>query len=284
MKSHLTIFFLVALIITSGYLGYDLYNTKLALNSTLNNLHSTSLNLDKANQDIIQKSSVIDSLKKEVSQLSGEIVGYQFEVAEKQQKIIESQNEISKLSQLTEEQKSKIDSLRSVLKDLDDTGNLISEYYHDTLILYDNSELYELFKPLWLQVADDPEDYSQLGIPFVYFRDESKKDEENIVLGQYSGLYDTIFIYNDASEVRVIYHEIAHMIYQRLFAENENNKEIWSNMYADLKQYNLLSSQYAYENELEGFAEEYSFYKTGLNPNQPEAVKDMFDQIDTSLR
>ena len=74
------------------------------------------------------------------------------------------------------------------------------------------------------------------------------------------------------------------MIYQRLFAENENNKEIWSDMYSDLKQYSLLSSQYAYENELEGFAEEYSFYKTGLNPNHPNAVKDMFDQIDTSLR
>ena len=284
MKSNLTAFFIIVLVITSGYLGYDLYNTKLTLNSTINNLQTTTLNLDKANQDIIQKASVIDSLKNEVSELSGEIVGYQFEVAEKQQKIIESQNEISKLSQLTAEQKSKIESLRNVLKDLDDTGNLISEYYHDTLILYDNSELYELFKPLWLQVADDPEDYSQLGIPFVYFRDESKKDEENIVLGQYSGLYDTIFIYNDASEVRVIYHEIAHMIYQRLFKENANNKEIWSNMYSDLKQYNLLSSQYAHENELEGFAEEYSFYKTNLNPNQPAAVKDMFEQIDASLR
>lgn len=283
MKTEVTVFFIILLVGTSSYLGYSLYDTEAKLNSTVTQLHSTIKDLESARQDIAQKTFKISSLEGEVGSLTGEVTSYKYEVAENQRKLIESAAEISKLSKITEEQKAKISSLRSVLKDLDKTGNLISEYYHDTLILYDNSQLYELFKPLFSQVADDKEDYSKLGIPFIYFRDQSKKNEEGIILGQYSGLYDTIFIYNDASQVSTIYHEIAHTIYQRFFAENVNNKKVWSDIYKDLKENNLLSTSYAYESEIEGFAEEYAVYKTNGNPNQPENVKSIFSQIDAAL-
>ncbi len=284
MKTEVTVFFIILLVGTSSYLGYSLYNTEMQLNSTITQLQSTISDLESARHDIAQKTSKISSLEGDVSSLTGEVTSYKYEVAEKQRKIIESQAEISKLSKIAEEQKKKIASLRDILRDLDKTGNLISENYYDTLILYDNSQLYELFKPLFAQVADDQEDYSQLGIPFIYFRDQSKKNEEGIILGQYSGLYDTIFIYNDASEVRTIYHEIAHIIYQRFFAENANNKQVWSDTYNYLKQNSLLSTSYGYESEIEGFAEEYSVYKTNANPSQPENVKSIFSQLDAALR
>ena len=274
---HLMLFSIVILIGSTSYLGYDLYNTKIELNntqielaSTTSQLKSTEADLEAANNDIAQKKSEISSLKGEVTGLI--------------QEVTQNLKEIGDLTKQSEEQKKDISRLRGILSDLDDTGNLISENYDETLILYDNSEMFELFKPLWQVVEAEKEEYSKLGIAFIYFRDESKKYEEQTVLGQYNTLFDTIFIYSDASSTRTIYHEIAHTIYKRVFEENQNNQEIWDNLYDQLKEAQLLSSQYAYTNELEGFAEEYAYYKTGLNANQPQAVKDLMEQVDESLR
>ncbi|MDP4012285.1 MAG: hypothetical protein Q8R00_01640 [Candidatus Nanoarchaeia archaeon] len=274
---HLTTFFIVVLIASAGFLGNGLYQTKIELNQTVTELLSTQNNLS-------QKESEILNLNSNIKDLKSQIVGYQFEIADKEREIKESENKIEELTEVTKSQEESISRLRDVLSDLDKTGNLISENYGETLILYDNSKIFELFRPLWKQVEDDEEDYTKLGIAFIYFRDESKKYEENVVLGQYNGLFDTIFIYSDTTNVKTIYHEIAHTIYKVLFQNNQNNKKIWSDLYKQLKENQLLSSQYAYTSEEEGFAEEYAYYKTGLNPNQPSAVKNMMEQIDESLR
>ena len=55
-------------------------------------------------------------------------------------------------------------------------------------------------------------------------------------------------------------------------------------LYNDLKAKKLLSSNYAYTNESEGFAEESEFYKLNKNPKQPQQVKEIFEFIDELLQ
>ena len=274
---YLSTIFIVVFIASTGFLGYTLNETKTVLNMTQTELVSTQGTLAERESEILDLNSNIEDLK-------SQIVGYQFDIADKELKIKQSETKIEELTEVTKTQEENINRLRNVLSDLDNTGNLISENYGETLILYDNSKIFELFRPLWKQVEDNPEDYTKLGIAFVYFRDQSKKYEENIVLGQYNGLFDTIFIYSDTTNVKTIYHEIAHTIYKKIFQENKNNEKIWEDLYKQLKDNQLLSSQYAYTDELEGFSEEYAYYKTGLNPNQPAAVVNLMEQIDESLR
>ena len=81
-------------------------------------------------------------------------------------------------------------------------NKIIQESYKGTLVLYKNEVVYAKMKPLFSQVADDPEDYSKLGIPFFYFKDETVLTaEEKQILGEYYTLYDYIIIYNGTDNV-----------------------------------------------------------------------------------
>ena len=58
----------------------------------------------------------------------------------------------------------------------------------------------------------------------------------------------------------------------------------WINLYNDLKSKRTLSSNYAYTNANEGFAEEYTYYKLNKNPEQPQILKEGFEFIDELLQ
>jgi len=109
-----------------------------------------------------------------------------------------------------------------------------------------------------------------------------KKTEDGIILGTYSSLYDYIYIYKDNNDSRTIYHEIGHIIYKNLFIEVKSNLEIWKDFYNQLKEANLLSTQYSYTNEIEGFSEEYSVYKTGFK-QQPQEVVNFFKDVEDKI-
>ena len=178
-------------------------------------------------------------------------------------------------------QSEKIQSLIETQRALHEEGKLIVDEYGGTLVLYDTPEVYSLMSPIFNEVKQDRLDYSKLGIPFFYFKDEEKKAEEGLVLGTYSSLYNYIFIYKGGDK-KTIYHEIGHIVYKKFFLENSNILKVWQDMYKQLKELNLLSSEYAKTSEVEGFAEEYAAFK--LNLEQPPAVVSLMSQIENFLR
>lgn len=285
---HKNIFFLsivTILIVLNGYLIYnttdktDIINQQTTdLKNAYNQINIISGKLSNAIQNIQFLNSTIRQRESEISSLSQE-------VKEKESAIVSATQDIQRLEEENKNKEQELNNLYTSLQNVE--GNkIIKEDYHNTLVLYENELVYAKMSPIFSQVSDDPEDYSKLGIPFFYFKDDTVlTDEEKQILGAYYTLYNYILIYNATSDVSVIYHEIGHIIYKNFFADNPNNLDIWKSDYAILKENHLLSSEYAYTSEQEGFSEEYAAYKTNSNPNQPIEIKEgIFEPIDAALR
>lgn len=268
------------LVFVVGVLGYFVYSQSQEIVVLTSNLLSANNQISSLNTIVSEKTSEISDLNTKVSGLEGELSATKQTVKEKEEEIIKSSEQIEELTQVTEEQKNKISDIIDAQEALNEEGKIIVDNYRRSLILYENSAVYTLAYSLMEDVKDDNEDYSKLGIPFFYFRDETKTEGNRHILGEYSGLYDYIYIYKGFNSTHVIYHEIAHIMFKRFFLNNDQNLNVWVNLYEDLKTNNLLSSEYSAENEVEGFAEEYAYYKTNGNPDQPGALKDLFRQAD----
>lgn len=294
--------FLAVIILTSLYFNVDqssiIKEKESAINSLSTDLSKTQseLIISKNNISILSNSlkqtdSLISSLKKQVISLGGQVqelstkvTDYENVVKDQEEQLSSSFQKIEELSKITESQQNQINQLVS---DFSKTisGDLIQEPYGGSLVLYDSAETYAEKAPLFAQIKDDSEKYYKLGIPFFYFKNSTKlTGEEQTILGEYSGLYDYIFIYKDTTEVRVIYHEIGHIIYRRFFEEIPENIAMWQDYYNFLKANNYLSSGYAYTDPGEGFAEEYSYYQTKENPNQHHQMNIFMDPINNWLK
>ena len=277
------LYIVIGLLVISGVLGFEIYLKSQEVVKLSNDLLSANNKISELINVVRDKGIEINNLNERVIDLENELNATKQTVQEKEQQIIKSTQQIEELTKVSDEQKNRISDIIKAQEALDEQGKIIVENYKKSLILYDNSVVFTNMYSLFEQIKDDSQDYSKLGIPFFYFRDEVKTEGNRQILGEYSGLYDYIYIYKGANSTGVIYHEIAHIIFKTFFLENDNNLNVWVNLYSDLKSNNLLSSAYSYENEVEGFAEEYAYYKTGLNPNQPQAVKDLFRQVDGFL-
>ncbi|MDD5649521.1 MAG: hypothetical protein PHF86_03775 [Candidatus Nanoarchaeia archaeon] len=291
-KHILAISTLMLLTVLTSYLIYDnsiksnlIDQQRIELENARNQINIITGQLSNSLEHIDYLNSTLTEKESKISNLTKEVTNYRQEIQEKNNVLISATKEITKLQ---EETKYKDQQLNQLINSLQTVQNnkIIQETYKGTLVLYKNEIVYAKMKPLFSQIADDQEDYSKLGIPFFYFKDETiLTNEEKQILGEYYTLYDYIIIYNGTENVNVIYHEIGHIIYKNFFANNPSNLEIWQYDYNLLKENNLLSSNYAYSNEQEGFAEEYAYYKTNSNPNQPIEIKQtIFEPIDAYLR
>lgn len=277
MKKTVIYVLLTVLVLSTGYLGYDDYQRHLAVKQLTSTLQEKSLLMENMNETIISQNNTIFNLNSKIDNLF-------VELGQKEETIKESEIKIQEITETVEKKEKEVLRLKELSKGLSEAGKIIVENYGKTLVLYDDSEIYLAQKPLFQQVEARGLDYSKIGIPFFYFRDETQQTEDGkTILGSYSPLYDYIYIYKDNTDVRTIYHEIGHIIYKVYFFDNSNNKKIWADMYKVLKENKALSTEYAYTDEIEGFAEEYSVYETGIK-EQPDAVKDLFRQIDGFLR
>lgn len=291
-KTILAVSTLMLLTVLTSYLVYDnsiksdvIFQQRSELENARNQLDIISQQLTNSLQHISYLNNTIKQKESTISSLSSEVTNYKEELQEKEDVIIGATKKIENLQEENEQREQELNQLITSLQTVGD-NKIIQESYHNTLVLYKNEVVYVKMKPLFSQVEDDQEDYSKLGIPFFYFKDETAlTEEEKQILGAYYSLYDYILIYNGTDNVAVIYHEIAHMIYKEFFLKNANNLEIWKADYNILKDNNLLSTNYAYTNEQEGFSEEYAAYKTNFNPNQPIEIKQtIFEPIDAFLR
>lgn len=273
------------LVVLTSYLIYDnniksdLINQKnLELSNAYSQINAITGELTKATEDI-------DSLNNLVIKKDSQIGNLNETIKKQNNVIINANQEINQLEEENENKEQQLNQLYNSLQSIGD-NRIIEKSYHNTLVLYQNELIYARMSPLFAQVEDDPEDYSKLGIPFFYFKDENPlTEQEKQILGAYYSLYDYILIYNATTDVKVIYHEIGHIIYKNFFLNNQNNLDIWENDYQILKENNLLSSSYAYTDEQEGFSEEYAAYKTDSNPNQPIEIKQtIFEPVDSFLR
>ncbi|MEK6904389.1 MAG: hypothetical protein AABW87_02230 [Nanoarchaeota archaeon] len=271
-KRVFTIIGFVVLILTASYLAYDNYQKKNIIHERNIKINETLGELDVATGNINFLNETLTIKNKEIEELSQDVTS-------KQQRISEQEFKIKEITETTLNQKEEIQHLREVQANLQEEGKIIVDQYKATLVLYDNVDIYEKQSPFMEIIKSDPISYSKLGIPFFYFRDETKKVEDSVILGTYSTLYNYIYIYRDNNDTRTLYHEIAHIIYKKLFLEVPSNLQTWKDFYKQLKDANLLSTEYSKKDEIEGFAEEYSVYKTGVK-NQPQSVKDFFRDVD----
>lgn len=277
------LYLVMGLLIISGVLGLVIYSKAQEASRLSSDLLSANNKLEDLNNLVNDKVKEITNLNNKVTDLENKLNITKQTVQEKEQQIIKSTQQIEELTKVSDEQKNRISEIIKAQEALSEEGKIIVDNYKKSLVLYDNSAVFTNMYSLFEQIKDDSQDYSKLGIPFFYFKDEVKTEGNKQILGEYSSLYDYIYIYKGANSTSVIYHEIAHIIFKTFFLDNDNNLNAWVNLYNDLKANNLLSSVYSYENEVEGFAEEYAYYKTGLNLNQPQAVKDLFRQVDGFL-
>ncbi|MEK6812975.1 MAG: hypothetical protein AABX86_02565 [Nanoarchaeota archaeon] len=236
------------------------------INETLAELETETLRAEMLNVTVAARDTLVIQLEQDISS--------------KQKHISQQEIELQEIEDIAQQQEEEIKHLREVQASLQEEGKIIVDQWEATLVLYDNVDIYEKQAPFMEIVKDNPISYNKLGIPFIYFRDESRKTVENgVILGSYSTLYNYIYIYKDNTEIRTIYHEIAHIIYQKVFIPNPNNLQAWKALYSDVKNANLLSTNYSATNEIEGFAEEYSVYKIKVK-EQPQAIIDFFRQVD----
>ena len=263
---------IVVLILTASFLAYDdtqqrqnVHGRNIFINETLSQLEAETMRADALNATVSARDSLIMELEGDISS--------------KQKKISQQQVKIREIEDVAQQQEEEIQHLREVQAALQEEGKIIVDQWDATLVLYDNVDIYEKQSPFMEIVKDNPISYNKIGIPFIYFRDETRSVENGVILGSYSTLYNYIYIYKDNTEIRTIYHEIAHIIYQKMFAPSPSNIQSWKGLYNDLKDASLLSTEYSKTNEIEGFAEEYSVYKTQVK-DQPQAVKDFFRQVD----
>jgi len=169
-------------------------------------------------------------------------------------------------------------------KNLDKDKLIFFDKYCDTLVLYANKEIYEKSSKIFETIKNGKENYSKLGISYIYFSDKEGEDGEKYG-GRFKSKHNSILIFKSAlSNTGTLYHEFGHSIYQIFFVSNQKILNQWIVLYNDLKAKKLLSSNYAYTNASEGFAEEYEFYKLNKNPKQPQQVKEIFEFIDELLQ
>ena len=263
---------IVVLILTASFLAYDdtqqrqnVHGRNIFINETLSQLEAETMRADALNATVSARDSLIMELEGDISS--------------KQKKISQQQVKIREIEDVAQQQEEEIQHLREVQAALQEEGKIIVDQWDATLVLYDNVDIYEKQSPFMEIVKDNPISYNKIGIPFIYFRDETRSVENGVILGSYSTLYNYIYIYKDNTEIRTIYHEIAHIIYQKMFVPSPSNIQSWKGLHNDLKDASLLSTEYSKTNEIEGFAEEYSVYKTQVK-DQPQAVKDFFRQVD----
>lgn len=273
------------LVVFAGYLIYDNSAKSDIINQQTLELQNAYNQINKITGQLSNSVDYSKQLNSIIKQKESDIANLSTEVKDKENIIINANERIDKLKEEKQQQEQELNQLITSLQTVED-NKVIQEMYHNTFVLYQNEVVYARMSPLFAQIADDPEDYSKLGIPFFYFKDENPlTDEEKQILGAYYSLYDYIIIYNATEDVHVIYHEIGHIIYKNYFLNNQNNLDIWKYDYQLLKDNNALSSEYAYTDELEGFSEEYAAYKTNSNPNQPAEIKQtIFEPIDNFLR
>ena len=270
---------LAILIVSAAALGYFSYSQSQKINLQEQEIFTLQDAVQSKDSEIESLNNNIVELESEVEVLSEDVESKEERINEQQQVIIEKTTEIGKVTEIAKDRQEEILRLKETQQKLSEQGKLIVDEYGQTLILYDNAEVFSSQSQYAEMLQSDPVDYGSLGMPFIYFKDESKETEDGLVLGTYSALYNYIFIYRDNDNVRTLYHEIAHLIYFKYFINVENNLDIWLGVYDNLKQNNLLSTEYAKNSPEEGFAEEYSVYKTGLK-DQPEVLKQLFSQID----
>jgi len=275
-------FILVISIVSFVYINNNKNSDIQSLGESLN---ETKLKVQELTQVISSKTTEINNLESENTNLKSQLNFTKQKTEEQEKIIIQSKEQIQNLTLTTAEQQKRITDIIEAQKSLKEEGKIIVDTYYKTLILYDNSEIFLTKKLLFDKIREDPNDYSKLGIPFFYFKDEVKQQGESIeILGEYSRLYDYIYIYKNANTTTVIYHEIGHIIFKVFFLEDQDNLNTWITIYNNAKANNLLSSQYAYTDEVEGFAEEFAVYKMDTNPNQDPNIVNMFKQLDGFLK
>ncbi len=277
-------FVLVLSVISFVYVNNN-NNKNIVMQELGESLNETKLNVQELQGTVTEKNKDISSLQEEKIKLENQLNLTVQKVKQQEETIVKSTEQIQNLTLSVSEQQKRVQDIIEAQKSLSEEGKIIVDMYYKTLVLYDNSEIYLTKKPLFDKIKEDPQDYSKLGIPFFYFKDEVKQQGENIeILGEYSRLYDYIYIYRNANSTDVIYHEIGHIIFKTFFLEDENNLNTWVTIYNNAKQNNRLSSQYAYTDEVEGFAEEWVAHKTKSNPNQDPNVIGIMEQVDGFLR
>ena len=267
---------LIAAIIVVSYLVYDNLQKKEIIIKQSEEIQEKTDLLQTANNNINFLNTTLAERNKKISELTST-------VTEKESEIIRSTQKITELEQITASKQKQIEDLKEAQSRLKDEGKIIVDIYKNTLVLYDDPDIYAAQYKFMDVVKEDGMDYSKLGIPFIYFRDESKKTEDGVILGTYSSLYDYIYIYKDNNDTRTLYHEIAHIIYKKLFLEVKSNLAIWQDLYTQLKEADSLSTSYSYTDEIEGFAEEYSVYKTDYKEQHPTLV-DFFEDVESKIR
>lgn len=273
--SKLFIVLFVVFLVISGVLAYVNYEKSSKITLQGEKINESLQKIDELLSDIQEKEQNIEELNQTVASREKTI-------AQQQKEIINTTIQLEQTSELAKDRQEEIKRLKEIQRGLNEKGKLIVDNYGGTLLLYDDTDIYATQSQYADMLKDDPTDYGKLGMPFIYFKDESISIEEGTLLGSYNTRYNYIFIYKDNKNVRTLYHEIAHLIYFQYFVEVGNNLDIWLNLYDDLKQNNLLSTEYSGFSPEEGFAEEYSVYKTGF-ADQPQVVKDLFKQVDGLL-
>ena len=260
-------------------------NKNIAIQDLSEILNETKLNVQELQKTVAEKNKNISTLENIKSSLESQLDLTKEKVKQQEETIVKSTEQIQNLTLSVSEQQKRVQDIIEAQKSLSEEGKIIVDMYYKTLVLYDNSEIYLTKKPLFDKIKEDPQDYSKLGIPFFYFKDEVKQQGDNIeILGEYSRLYDYIYIYRNANSTDVIYHEIGHIIFKTFFLEDENNLNTWVSIYNNAKANNRLSSQYSYTDEVEGFAEEWVAHKTKSNPNQDLNVVGIMQQVDGFLK
>lgn len=274
-------FLLIISVISFSYVNY---NKNLIIHDLGENLNITKFRVQELMQTVTTKNQEISKLQEEKTGLESELNFSEQKVKQQEDVIIQSTEQIENLTLTVSEQEKRVQDIIEAQKALEEEGKIIVDTYHKTLVLYDNSEIYLTKKPLFDKIREDPQDYSKLGIPFFYFKNEVKQQGDNIeVLGEYSRLYDYIYIYRNANTTDVIYHEIGHIIFKVFFLEDKSNLNTWVGVYENAKSNNRLSSQYAHTDEVEGFAEEWVAHKMKSNPNQDLGVVSIMQQVDGFL-
>jgi hypothetical protein len=271
--------FLAVFVIATSFLIYQTVERSKIIDFQNFELNKSAELITSLNSTLLSRDLKIGQLEVEISNLESDVQTKERQIEVQQETIFEKSKEVDKISKSVEEREKEIKRLKEVQRSLVNEGKLIVDEWENTLILYDNAEIYASQSGYMEVVKKDKINYAKIGIPFIYFKDESKQVEDGLILGTYSSLYNYIFIYKDNNNPRSIYHEIAHIIYFRLFADIDKNLEAWNDMYEFLKDNSLLSTEYSKANAVEGFAEEYSVYKTGIKA-QPQFLKDFFKQVD----
>lgn len=274
MAKHLRlfIFLFIFFLVISGVLAYVNYEKS-------NKIEVQGQKINESMQKIEELLANVQQKEQQISELNQTVLSKEQTISQQQKEIVSTTIQLEETEQIAKTRQAEIQRLKEVQQRLNEEGKLIVDNYGGTLILYDDVEIYEAQSQYAEMLKNDPVNYGSLGMPFIYFKDESKEIEEGTLLGSYSTLYNYIFIFKDNKNVRTLYHEIAHLLYFRYFIEVENNLDIWLGLYSELKANDLLSTEYSKFSPEEGFAEEYSVYKTGIK-DQPQVVKDLFKQVD----